>query len=117
MLITMARESGGRIVCTIQDAGNQAFVTAGDAVNASLELLAAIQDAADDGYGDCLWQEVAGDYKWMLRRNGETVTVAVMWSSGVVTGWQHVIRGDTDFDDFAEQVRTALAQLGSVAGE
>jgi hypothetical protein len=107
----MAREAHGRMVCTIDDAGNHAVITAGDAVNASLELLAAVQDAEESGYGDCLWQEASGDYKWMLRRNGDTVTVAIMWSSGVVTGWQHVIRGDTSFGGFAEQVRGELATL------
>lgn len=113
MQLTMARDSFGRIVCTIEDAGNEAVVTAADAVNASLELLAAIQDADECGFGECLWQEPAGEYKWMLRRNGQTLTVAIMWSSGTLTGWQHVIRGDTDFDAFAEQVRTGLAQLGA----
>ncbi len=113
MHLTMTRDVYGRVVCTIEDAGNQAVVTAADAVNASLELLAAIQDAADAEYGDCLWQEATGDFKWMFRRTDSVLTVAVMWSSGVVTGWQHVIRGDTDFADFAEQVRTALATLES----
>lgn len=107
----MSRDSHGRITCTIADAGNHAVITGGDAVNASLELLAAVQDAEDSGYGDCLWQEASGDYKWMLRRNGESVTVAVMWSSGVVTGWQHVIRGDTSFRGFADQVRGGLGTL------
>ena len=111
MRITMSRDAFGRIACTIDDAGNHAVVTGADAVNASLELLAAVQDADDLEYGDCLWQEAAGDFKWMLRRNGETLTVAVMWSSGVVTGWQHVIRGDTSFADFADQVRGQLAAL------
>lgn len=111
MQFAMSRDGGGRIRCTIDEAGNHAVVTGGDAVNASLELLAAVQDVEDSDYGDCLWQEAAGDFKWMLRRNGDVVTVAVMWSSGVVTGWQHVIRGDTNFADFAEQVRTGLATL------
>src|SRR5512133_1084838 len=105
MQLAISRDPSGRISCAIDDAGNRAVVTGGDAVNASLELLAAIQDAEDSEYGDCLWQEATGDFKWMLRRNGETLTVAVMWSSGVVTGWQHVIRGDTNFADFADQVR------------
>lgn len=111
MQLTITRDRFGRLECGIDDAGNHVVVTAADAVNASLELLAAVQDAEDAEYGDCLWQEPAGDFKWMLRRNGETVTVAVMWSSGVVTGWQHVIRGDTNFANFAEQVRAGLATL------
>jgi hypothetical protein len=111
MELSMSRDAFGRIACRIRDAGNEAIVTGGDAVNASLELLAAIQDAEESEYGDCLWQEPAGDFKWMLRRNGQTLTVAVMWSSGVVTGWQHVIRGDTDFAEFADQVRGQLATL------
>lgn len=113
MLIAMTRDSFGRIVCTIEDAGNTAVMTGADAINASLELLAAIQDAAESGYGDCLWQEATGDYKWMLRRNERILTVAIMWSSGVVTGWQHVLRADTDFDAFAEQVRAALGALAA----
>lgn len=115
MNISMTRDSYGRVVCTIQDSGNEAVVTAADAVNASLELLAAIQDAAESEYGECLWQEAAGEYKWMLRRHDRTLTVALMWSSGTLTGWSHVLRADTDFDTFAEQVRTALAQLGDAA--
>ena len=111
MDITMTRDGFGRIVCTIRDAGNEAIVTAADAVNASLELLAAIQDAAESGYGYCLWQEATGEYKWMLRRDDATVTVAIMWSSGTLTGWRHVLRGDTDFNAFAERVRTGLAAL------
>jgi hypothetical protein len=107
----MTRDDSGRVICTVRDAGNEATVTAADAVNASLELLAAIQDAEESEYGDCLWQEATGEYKWMLRRHEQTVTVAIMWSSGTLTGWQHVIRGDTNFKDFAEQVRTALAEL------
>lgn len=111
MQLTMTRDGLSRITCTIDDAGNHAVVTAADAVNASLELLAAIRDAEESGYGDCLWQEASGDFKWMLRRNGVTLTVALMWSSGVVTGWQHVLRGDTDFAAFADQVRGQLATL------
>lgn len=109
----MTRDAFGRVVCTVRDAGNEAVVTAADAVNASLELLAAIQDADESGYGDCLWQEAAGEYKWMLRRHDRVLTVAVMWSSGTLTGWQHVIHGDTEFDTFAEQARTELARLGN----
>lgn len=115
MKISMSRDSFGRVVCTIQDSGNEAVVTAADAVSASLELLAAIQDAAESEYGECLWQEAAGEYKWMLRRHDRTLTVALMWSSGTLTGWRHVFRIDTDVDAFAEQVRTELAGLGDGA--
>ena len=115
MNISMTRDSFGRVVCTIRDSGNEAVVTASDAVNASLELLAAIQDAEESEYGECLWQEASGGYKWMLRRRDRTLTVALMWSSGTLTGWSHVLRADTYVDTFAEQVRTALAQLGDAA--
>lgn len=115
MNISMTRDSYGRIVCAIQDEGNKAVVTAADAVTGSLELLAAIQDAAESEYGECLWQEATGEYKWMLRRHDRTLTVALMWSSGTLTGWSHVLRAETEFDAFAEQARTALAQLGDAA--
>ena len=115
MTLSMTRDSVGRLVCAVRGDGNEAVVTAADPVTASLELLAAIQDAAESGYGDCLWQEATGDYKWMLRRHERTLTVAIMWSGGTLTGWQHVFRTETLFDAFAEQVRTSLAELGDGA--
>jgi hypothetical protein len=113
MDLAITTDSFGRLVCTVQDEdGPHAPITASDTVTATLELLAAVQDAHDEGYGECLWNEAAGQYRWMLRRHGARVTVVVLWSSGTVTGWQHVVHTETDFAQFAARVRAELMRTG-----
>lgn len=99
------------LVCSLTDRDESATVTASN-LGAADELLAALADARDSGYGECLWEEQAGQYRWMLRRDGERLTVVVLWSTGTVTGWQHVFRSEDDFEAFASSVRRELAMRG-----
>ena len=45
----------------------------------------------------------------MFRRHGDRLTLVVLWSSGTLTGWQHVFRSECDFEPFATEVKAALA--------
>jgi hypothetical protein len=38
--------------------------------------------------------------------------VVVLWSTGVVTGWEHVFRGACPLDWLAARIREALARHG-----
>ncbi len=75
-------------------------------------LRAALEAVRAGGLGECLWLEPAGDYRWMFRRDDETLTVAVMWSAGTITGWQHVFRSECGFDWFAGRVGEEFERLG-----
>jgi hypothetical protein len=111
MTFALEKERSGHLVCSIAEAGESATVTASnpDAVE---QLLAALRDAGGrDGYGECLWEEGGGEYRWMLRRSGPTLTVVVLWSSGTVTGWQHVFRADCDAARFDQLVRETCANV------
>lgn len=110
MDLSIEADSFGRLVCTINDEGSEAVVTASDSASAAAGLLGAVQDAEEGGYGECLWREATGEYRWMFRREGDRLTVVVLWSIGTVTGWQHVVHTQTDARSFAARVRSELAR-------
>ena len=103
----------GRLICTMQDDGPPVVVTSAHAAEAGAQLLDAIGEAEQRGYGECVWPEATGEYRWMFRRAGDRLTVIAMWSSGTLTGWRHVLRTETDFNDFAGRLRAALASTAA----
>jgi hypothetical protein len=105
-------DENGRLICTIEENGQRAIVTSASAASAVEELVAALESARADGYGECQWDEAAGEYRWMFRRNGEQLTVVVLWSSGVITGWEHVFRTECEFESFVAMVRDEFGQRG-----
>lgn len=100
------------IVCTLTDGANVATVTASNP-EAADALQGALDEARETGFGECLWIEAGGEYRWMFRRNDDRLIVVVLWSAGTLTGWQHVFRTDTDFAWFAERMGTEVAGLGT----
>jgi hypothetical protein len=102
----------GRLLCTVAAGDASVLITSSDAFMARTGLLAALEDARANGYGECLWPEAVGEYKWMFRRHLAELTVVVLWSSGTLTGWQHVLRETTDFETFTSRVEAEFAILG-----
>ncbi len=113
MDVTAAIDEFGRLICTMQTDGRPVVVTAAHADQARADLLEAIGEAESDGYGECVWPEATGEYRWMLRRADDRLTVVAMWSSGTLTGWQHVLRTETDCQDFTGRLRAALASASA----
>jgi hypothetical protein len=108
MMISLSIDASGRYVCELVEADEHATVTASNVPEAGDDLLAALEDARDNGLGESLWVEPGGEYRWMFKRDGSRLTVAVMWCSGTVTGWQHVFRSECDFEEFLVSARSAL---------
>ena len=115
MQFTLDIDDLGRFVGRIADADMEATVTASNVPAAGHDLLGALADAEVGGDGECTWEEQGGDYRWMFKRVGRRLTVAVMWSSGTIMGWRHVFRTEGAFDDLARPLRDELARLG-IAG-
>jgi hypothetical protein len=44
----------------------------------------------------------------MFRRDDKAVEAVVLWSSGTVTGWQHVFRASDELSSLVDNVRTQL---------
>jgi hypothetical protein len=108
MDVSLAAERPDRLIATLRDGRQEAVVTASYGRTAGSELLDALAHADRDGYGECFWHEQAGQYWWLFRRTKRTVEVAVLWSSGTVTGWQHVFRATDDLDTLADRLRAEL---------
>jgi len=111
--LSIERDTPDRLVCTLREGPRSVVLTSSDAEAAAADLLAAIDSAAVTGYGECLWQEAAGDYRWMFKRTGSHVTVATLWSTGTLTGWQNVLQFDMEFAALADRVRAEIARLGA----
>lgn len=104
-------DAGRFVVALTHEGGAPAIVTASN-LNAADDLLAAIEDARESGLGECFWEEQTGEYRWMLRTTGQEATVVVLWSTGVVTGWEHVFRGACTLDWLSARIRESLAKHG-----
>lgn len=111
MHISLATEHPGRLIATLKEGPEQAVVTAAHRTAATTSLLEALESARAEGYGECYWYEQAGQYWWLFRRDEARLEVAVLWSSGTVTGWRHVFRAADEFSWFMERVQDELSEL------
>ena len=90
MIFSFATDQFDRLTCSLELDNIHAVATASDRVAALDDLITAIASVEANGMGECFWLEAAGEYRWVFRREGENVRVAVLWSAGVMTGWEHV---------------------------
>ena len=111
MDLMLERDASNRLTCTLVDREETAAIEAPGALEAVAELEAALSDARLGGYGECVWPLTDGEYKWMFRRSAGRTDVVVLWSGGVVTGWQHVFRAETDSDQFDRRLSEELARV------
>lgn len=105
----------GRLICTIPNNSQEIRVTSQDASHAAAALLAALDDTEREGCGECYWQEGGGEYRWVLRRNGDALRVAILWATGIVTGWEHVYWWEGPFDEGVMGIRNGLATLAAMS--
>ena len=108
--MTIKIESNGhRLVATLKE-GDVETEVAGWGPSASAHLLAALDDAEINGYGECFWPEPTGHYWWMFKRVDRTLEVAVLWSRSSAVGWQGVFRATDEIHYVRDMVRDQLAQ-------
>ncbi len=116
MDLMLERDAAGHLRCTLVDRDETATLVAPAAADAVDGLEAALADARSGGYGECTWLLTDGEYKWLFRRSADRTDVVVLWSAGVVTGWQHVFRSQIDAADLDRRVAEELARVRENAG-
>jgi hypothetical protein len=109
--LTFGRDSFDRVTCLLRRGAVEAVATASNRSAAIDEMLAAMASLDANGLGECFWHEAAGEYRWVFRREDDKVRVAVLWSAGVMTGWEHVFWAECAMDDVMGQIRTGLDQI------
>ncbi len=116
MQLAFALDEFGRLKCDLSDGGAPVKVSASNMPAAADDLLRVVSEAETKGAGDCWWLEGAGEFRWVVRREGAQATLVVLWSAGTLTGWEHVFWAQGDFDSLASSIRHGLANLAVQAG-
>jgi hypothetical protein len=109
MHITLQGDSLGRVVGTIEHNGEHATVTGSEAGPAITDLRLAVESAVTDGLGECFWHEATGEYRWLFRREGGRMRIAILYSMGTLTGWEHRFWAECDAGDFRDSMRAAIS--------
>jgi hypothetical protein len=98
----------GRLTCDVSNGPETAVVTASDRLRAITDLSTAIDALERNGIGECYWPEAAGEYRWVFRRIGERVRLAILWSTGTMTGWEHVFWVESHLELMINLLRTEM---------
>lgn len=112
MNIWLARDGALRLVARLREGDVETEVSGWNPAASAEHLLAALEAAEVDGYGECFWPEPTGQYWWLLRREERRLEVVVLWSNSPAAGWQHVFRAADEITYFRDRVRNELAQCG-----
>ena len=115
MQLALTGDSLGRVVGTIAHNGAQATVTGSDGSSAVAELRSAVESAAADGLGECFWEEAMVEYRWLFRREGSTMRVAILSSLGTLTGWEHLFWAECGMEEFLAVMHKAIESFGVLA--
>src|SRR6266700_3817073 len=108
MRVSLAIDGRDRLTCVMSDSRAEATIVVSGPSAALSALAEAVESTACAGGGECYWRQAGGEYRWVFRRTGEDVRIVVLWSSGTLTGWEHVFWSECDFQSFREQVGQAI---------
>jgi hypothetical protein len=111
MRFSLGRDDFGRLECRIGDAQEEHSVYAAEAEAALADLAAALGDLEISGAGECIWLISSGEYRWVFRRQGEMVRLAVMFLHSVAVGYQHVYWGEHPADEVLERCRAEIRRF------
>ena len=111
MTFSFATDQFDRLTCSLDRDDIHAVATASNRVAALDDMITAIASVEANGMGECFWLEAAGEYRWVFRREGEDVRVAVLWSAGVMTGWEHVFWAESPMAPTLQSLREGLALI------
>lgn len=97
-------EASGRLLCRLQDADGEHVIAAAGRNDALAAMSATLDEVESSGSGDCYWSDSNSDYRWIFKRDGPRLRLAVLRLTGVVPGYQHVAWVE-------EEPQTLLASL------
>lgn len=105
MAFVLHRNEQGGLECAIEGS----VIAVHEPTHALEAMSEALDRVEKDGLGECCWEQPTGIYRWVFRRNGERANVALIWSAGVVTGWEHIWWGEVDWAEFTRESRAQIA--------
>lgn len=97
----------GRLACSLDDGEAITTACSAEVADGLASLADALADFDENGSGECYWFVSAGEYRWVFKRLGERVRVAVLWCGSVAVGFQHVYWAEgalSELEDLRAQV-------------
>jgi hypothetical protein len=110
--VRFERPDDRRVIAYLREGDVATEVTGWNPRQSAADLLAALDAVASEGYGECFWPEPTGQYWWMLRLVDQRLEVAVMWTAGGASQWQHVFRAADEVGYLRNLVHAELSQQG-----
>ena len=111
MKFAFEADLGGRLLCRLEDADGAHLISSSAAAPAQAELMGALEDLESSNTSECYWQDDACDYRWVFKRDGERLKLAILRLTGVCPGYQHVAWTEEAAAPLLSTIRTALQQL------
>lgn len=105
MSFVLRRDPRGFLECAI----GESIIAVHEPASALEALSEALDRVETEGIAECCWDQPTGVYRWVFRLNGPSANVALIWSTGVVTGWEHVWWGAVDWQEFVREARAQIA--------
>jgi hypothetical protein len=112
MHVVFERADDARLIAHLREAEVTTEVVGWNPERCVQHLLAALEGAELEGYGECFWPEPTGQYWWMFKREDQHLEVAVLWSRSSAVGWQHVFRGTDEISYIIDLIRGELRKSG-----
>ena len=109
MHFVLERPDASRLIAHLSEGSEKTDVIGWNQAWCAEQLLAALEDAATDGYGECFWPEPTGQFWWMLKREEDRLEIAVLWSRSSAVGWQHIFRATDGFGYMRELIMQAMS--------
>jgi hypothetical protein len=113
MDLTLRIVDAGYLQCEISHGESRASFVAWDCDQGLAGLVQALDDLTVNGIGECFWQQPAGCFRWLFRQEADRLRIAVISSTGVVTGWEHVFWAEGPCAEWCEQIRHAAAKVSA----
>lgn len=110
MTLTIERPDTHRLVARLREGTVETEITGWRPEQSSADLLAALDAAEAEGYGECFWPEPMGQYWWMFKREDRSVEVVVLFSRSSAVGWQHVFRAADEFGYVRDMFRAEFSR-------
>jgi hypothetical protein len=111
MKFAFESDPGGRLLCRLEDADGPHLISSAQAAPAQAELIAALEDLESFNSSECYWQDNACDYRWLFKRDGSRLRLAVLRLTGVCPGYQHVAWTEEDAAPLLAGLRSALTEI------
>jgi hypothetical protein len=111
MKFAFQADPGDRLLCHLEDADGAHLISSAAAGSAQAELIAALEDLESSPSAECYWQDDACDYRWVFKREGEHLKLAILRLTGVCPGYQHVAWTEEESTPLLASIRTALQSV------